>query len=91
MRCAGPTPVGPAGYAAEAIYGVWAPAKTPAAILSRLNQEIIKVLTTPQTRDRFFSTGAEVVASTPQAFAAEIKAETTRLDKAFKSAGIRAD
>src|SRR5512134_863861 len=76
------------GYAAEAIYGVWAPARTPAAILSRLNQEIVKVLTTPQVRDRFFSTGAEVVASTPQAFAAEIKAESTRLDKVFKSAGI---
>jgi len=76
------------GYAAESIYGVWAPAMTPATILSRLNQEIVNVLTTPQTRDRFFSSGAEVVASTPQAFAAEIKAETTRLDKVFKSAGI---
>jgi tripartite-type tricarboxylate transporter receptor subunit TctC len=76
------------GYKAEAIYGAWAPAKTPAAILGRLNQEIIKVLTTPQTRDRFFNGGAEVVGSTPQAFAAEIKAESTRLDKVFKSAGI---
>lgn len=76
------------GYAAEAIYGVWAPARTPAAIVNRLNQEIVRVLATPQTRDRFFSTGAEVVASTPQAFAAEIKAESTRLDKVFKSVGI---
>jgi tripartite-type tricarboxylate transporter receptor subunit TctC len=79
------------GYAAEAIYGVWAPAKTPAAILNRLNQEIVGVLTTPQTRDRFFKSGAEVVASSAQAFAAEIKAESTRLDKVFKSAGIRVD
>lgn len=79
------------GYAAEAIYGVWAPAKTPAAILRRLNQEIVKVLTAQQTRDRFFNAGAEVVASTPQVFAAEIKAETTRLDKVFKSAGISAN
>lgn len=76
------------GYKAEAIYGAWAPAKTPAAILSRLNQEIVKVLTTPQIRDRFFSGGAEVVGSTPQAFAAEIKAESARLDKVFRSAGI---
>jgi len=59
--------------------------------LKRLHQEIIKVLTAPETRERFFSTGAEVVASTPQVFAAEIKAETTRLDKVFKSAGIRAN
>ena len=79
------------GYAADAIYGVWAPAKTPAAILTRLNQEIVKVLSTQQVRDRFFSTGAEVVASTPQVFAEEIKSESVRLDKVFKAAGIRAE
>jgi tripartite-type tricarboxylate transporter receptor subunit TctC len=79
------------GYKAESIYGVWAPAKTPATILKRLSQEIIKVLTAAQTRERFFSTGAEVVASTPEVFAAEIKAESTRLDKVFQSAGIRAN
>jgi tripartite-type tricarboxylate transporter receptor subunit TctC len=79
------------GYASEAIYGVWAPTRTPAAIVSRLNQEIVKVLATPQIRDRFLNTGAEVVASSPQMFAAEIKAESTRLDKVFKSAGISAN
>ena len=79
------------GYAAEAIYGVWAPAKTPAAILNRLNQEIVGVLTTPQNRERLFTTGVEVVGSTPQAFAAEIKAESTRLEKVFRAAGIKAE
>jgi tripartite-type tricarboxylate transporter receptor subunit TctC len=79
------------GYAAEAIYGVWAPAKTPAAIMNRLHHEIVSVLTTAQIKDRFFTTGVEVVASTPQVFAAEIAAESTRLDKVFKSAGIRAE
>ena len=79
------------GYAAEAIYGVWAPAKTPAAIVERLNREIVNVLNTPQSRDRLISTGVEVVGSTPEAFAAEIKAETTRLEKVFRSAGIKAD
>ena len=79
------------GYAAESIYGVWAPTRTPPAIMNRLNQEIVKVLTAPQTKERFLATGAEVVASTPQAFAAEIKAESVRLDKVFKSAGVRAN
>jgi tripartite-type tricarboxylate transporter receptor subunit TctC len=79
------------GYAAEAIYGVWAPAKTPAAIVNRLNQEIVNVLNTPQNRDRFISTGVEVVGSTPEVFAAEIKAETMRLEKVFKAAGIKAE
>jgi tripartite-type tricarboxylate transporter receptor subunit TctC len=79
------------GYKAEAIYAVWAPARTPPAILTRLHDEIVKVLVTPQTRERFFSSGAEVIASTPQVLAAEIKAETTRLERVFKSAGIRAN
>ena len=79
------------GYAAESIYGVWAPAKTPPAILNRLHQEIAKVLTAPQTKERFLATGAEVVASTPHVFAAEIKAESMRLDKVFRAAGIRAN
>ena len=77
------------GYASEAIYGVWAPARTSPAILSLLNREIVKVLEMRETRERFFASGAEVVGSTPQVLAAEIKAETTRLDRVFKSAGIR--
>ena len=77
------------GYAAEAIYGVWAPAKTPAAITNRLQREIVAVLASPQARDRLLATGVEVVGSTPEAFAAEIKAESARLDKVFKSAGIK--
>ena len=79
------------GYVAEAIYGVWAPAKTPAAISNRLHREIVEVLTTPQNKERFVTTGAEVVASTPEVFAAEIKAESTRLEKIFRSAGIKAE
>ena len=78
------------GYAAEAIYGIWAPAKTPAPILARLHEEIVKYLTTPEAKERFFNSGVEVVASTPQQFAAEIKSEAVRLDKVFKAAGIGA-
>ena len=77
------------GYAAEAIYGVWAPAKTPAAILNRLNQEIVGVITAPQNRERFFTTGVEIVGSTSDVFAAEIKAESMRLEQVFRTAGIK--
>jgi tripartite-type tricarboxylate transporter receptor subunit TctC len=79
------------GYKAESIYAVWAPAKVAPAIQKLLHREIVKVMEAPQTRERFLNSGAEVVASTPQVLAAEIKAESTRLDKVFKSAGIRAN
>lgn len=78
------------GYAAEAIYGIWVPAKTPAAIQRRLHDEIVKYLRSPEAKERFFNAGVEVVASTPQEFAAEIKSEAARLGKVFKVAGIRA-
>ena len=59
--------------------------------MNRLHREIVKVLAAPQNRERFFTSGAEVVASTAEVLAAEIKAETARLDKVFKSSGIRAN
>ena len=79
------------GYASEAIYGFWAPGKTPAPIMKRLHQEAVVVLNQPDMKDRFFRSGVETVGSTPDQFAAEIKAESRRLAKVLQSAGIRAE
>ena len=78
-------------YSSEAIYGFWAPAKTPAAIMTRLHREAIQVLGQPDVKDRFFKAGVETVGSTPQQFAAAIKAESARLAKVLSGAGIRAE
>ena len=77
------------GYSSEAIYGLWAPARTPAAIMTRLHQESVRVLNQPEVKERFFKTGVETVGSTPAQFAAVIKAESIRLAKVLESAGIR--
>jgi tripartite-type tricarboxylate transporter receptor subunit TctC len=82
--------LGVPGYAAEAIYGFWAPAKTPAAVIARLNQEAVRVVQSPEIKERFFASGVEAVGSTPAQFAAEIKAESTRLAQVIKSSGMRA-
>jgi tripartite-type tricarboxylate transporter receptor subunit TctC len=79
------------GYSSEAIYGFWAPGKTPAAIMKRLHQEAVAVLNQPDTKERFFRSGVETVGSTPEQFAAEIKAENRRLAKVLQSAGIRSE
>lgn len=78
------------GYSSEAIYGLWAPSKTPAAILARLHQESLRVLQSPEMKERFLASGVETVGSTPEQFAAVIRAETTRLAQVIKSAGLRA-
>ena len=77
------------GYRSEAVYGMWAPAKSPRAIVARLNQEAVRTLQAPETKERFFNSGVEVVGSTPEEFAAVIKSEATRLAEVIKAAGIR--
>src|SRR5687768_13301664 len=42
------------GYSSEAIYGMWAPARTPTPILARLHQEAVGVLSQPDVKERFF-------------------------------------
>ena len=77
------------GYSSEAIYGLWAPARTPAAIMTKLHQEAVRVLNQPEVKERFFKTGVETVGSTPAQFATAIKAESVRLAKVLEGAGIR--
>jgi tripartite-type tricarboxylate transporter receptor subunit TctC len=80
--------LGVPGYSAEAIYGMWAPAKTPAAIIARLNEESVRVLHMPEVKERFLKSGVETVGSTPQQFAAAIKSESERLASIFKKVGV---
>ena len=77
------------GYEAVSIYGVFAPAKTPPALINRLNREIVQVLETVEVKEKIFATGAEVVASTPEAFAAAIKADMELWGKVIREAGVR--
>src|SRR6188474_359484 len=53
-------------FEATAWYGVHAPAKTPKAIVSRLNAEIVKALKLPDVRERLTSLGFEIEGSTPE-------------------------
>ena len=71
--------------------GVFAPAKTPAAIIDRLNREIVLFLTRAEVKEQLFNIGQEVVASTPAQLAATVKSEMTRLGKVIKDVGIRAE
>jgi tripartite-type tricarboxylate transporter receptor subunit TctC len=70
---------------------MYAPAKTPAATINRLNQEVSRYVKTAEIRERFFNAGTETVGSTPEQLAATMKSEMARLGKVIKDAGIRAD
>ena len=77
------------GYEALSIIGMFAPAKTPPAIINLLQQEIARGINKPEVKELFMNAGVEVVASTPDEFTATIKSEMTRLGKVIKDAGIR--
>jgi len=77
------------GYASESIYGMWAPAKTPKAIVTRLNQEALRTLQSAEIKERFLASGVEAVGTTPEQFAAAIQAESSRLGQVIKAGGIR--
>ena len=79
------------GYEVSPWFGVLMPARTPPAIVTRLNSEIVKVLRTPAIRERFAVEGVEPVGSTPAQFASHIKLELVKWGKVIKDAGIRAD
>lgn len=77
------------GYEVVAILGMFAPAKTPASLIKRLNQEIVRVLNTADVKQKLFNTGIEVVGSSPEKLSAMMKSEIARLGKVIKEAGIR--
>jgi tripartite-type tricarboxylate transporter receptor subunit TctC len=71
--------------------GVFAPARTPATVINRLHQEIVRALSRPDTKERLFNAGLEVVASTPEQLMAAIRSELASLGKVIRDAGIRDD
>lgn len=77
------------GYEAYGWHGIFAPAKTPAAIASFLTRETIAILSTPDMRERFAQQGAEVVASESAPFTEFLRGDLDKWQKLFKQLGIK--
>ena len=79
------------GYEAASINAIFAPAKTPSTVITRLNQEIVRVLAQPEVKERFLSNGVEAVGGTPEQLDQKIRAEIARMGKIIKEGGIRGE
>lgn len=77
------------GYEATQWYGVLAPAGTPRPVIDRLNQEINRLLRTPEMKERLTAEGAEAAGNTPEEFASLIQSDTEKWAKVIKAAGIK--
>ena len=81
---------GAAGYEITAWGGYMAPAGTPAAIVSKLNAEINKVLASAAICERWLAPGIEPV-DTTERFAAHVKAETAKRTDVSRRVGIKGE
>jgi tripartite-type tricarboxylate transporter receptor subunit TctC len=78
------------GFEATAWWGLLAPAKTPPAIVQRMNAELAKLLRDPQIRERMAGQGMNIVASSPEAFGSFVDVQTAKWARVVKEHGIRA-
>jgi tripartite-type tricarboxylate transporter receptor subunit TctC len=79
------------GFDVSSWAGLVAPAGTPRAVVARLQKDTAGVITGPELRKQLASEGAEPVGNSPDQFAAFIKAELAKWEKAVKQAGARLD
>ena len=77
------------GYESQSRTALFAPAKTPPAVIARIYAEVTRALNQAEVRERLFAAGLEVIASTPQEAVAVIKSEMARMGKLIDDAGLR--
>jgi tripartite-type tricarboxylate transporter receptor subunit TctC len=79
------------GFDVTAWFGVSAPAKTPRAIVERLNTEFVNAIKSPDLRERLAKVGADPVGNTTEQYTAFVQSEITKWDKVIKAAGIKGE
>lgn len=82
---------GLAGFELEFWIGMLAPARTPAAVVAKLNRDIVEILRTPAMRTTLLAQGAEAAPGTPDEFAAYINSESAKMKKLIEVTGMRAE
>jgi tripartite-type tricarboxylate transporter receptor subunit TctC len=78
------------GFAAEAWWGMLAPAKTPPAIVARMHEEMVKALKLPAVRDYLVQQGMNIRASSPEEFTKFTSDEIARWAKVVRENKIQA-
>jgi tripartite-type tricarboxylate transporter receptor subunit TctC len=82
---------GYAGFEAVGWIGIAAPAKTPNAILDKLNAEMVKIINEPDVKERLATLAFTPVGDSRAQFAAFIKSEIAKWGKAVRDSGAKAD
>lgn len=76
------------GFETDNWYGIVTTAKTPRAIVERLNREFVRALNVPESREALLRQGLETAPGTPEAFGAYMKSEYRKWGKLIVESGI---
>jgi tripartite-type tricarboxylate transporter receptor subunit TctC len=79
------------GFEAVSWGGVMAPAGTPQEVINRFNTEINRILKLPDVTEKLSSLGAEIVGTTPAAFAEYLNAEIAKWGKVARENNVKLD
>lgn len=79
------------GYEAVNWLGLLAPARTPAAIIARLNGEIVEIFSQPDVEERLAAQGGEAQTNTPAQFAEHIQSEIRKWSRVIKVSGMQSE
>ena len=79
---------GLSGFASESLHAMFAPAKTPPAIVARLNREIARVLQSAEGAELFLNAGIEASPGSPEELVSLMKSEIAGIGRALKAAGV---
>lgn len=78
-------------FEVELVYAIVAPAKTPKAIIDKLNSQLVSTLNNPEIKSQLNARGFDVVTSTPTQLGDYIKSEVTKWGPVVKKSGVTAD
>ncbi len=72
-------------------FGMFVPAGTPAPVVAKLHDELVKAVRSPDVSGKITAQGLDVMTTTPEQFAALMKDETVKLGKVVRDSGAKAD
>jgi tripartite-type tricarboxylate transporter receptor subunit TctC len=79
------------GFDAITWHGVVVPARTPQAVIARLNREFNKLLQTAEMRERLFALGSDIIGGEPKQLTEYMRVEIPRWKKVIKDSGAKAE
>ena len=79
------------GFEMTSALSMYAPPKTPTAIINQLNREVVRTLNRPEVKEKYLNLGSDIIASSPEALADRVKSIIAVMGKLIKDAGIKVE